>query len=81
MDATLFSSAITEKVAFSYSGGFSIVLLKDIFEIYVPILESRDIRESLSYVVRDRWFERISFKADFKLANPLNVVDGIQLKY
>lgn len=81
MDATFFNSAITEKPAFSYSGGFSVVFIKDIFEVYVPILESKDIRESLTYFVRDRWFDRISFQANIKIANPLNVVDGLQLGY
>jgi hypothetical protein len=81
MDATVFPSAISQDVTFSYSGGFSVILMKDAFEIYVPLLESKDIRESLSYVVRDRWFERISFQANFKLANPLNIVDRFQLGY
>ncbi len=81
MDATIFPSAISQNVTLSYSGGFSIILMKDVFEIYVPLLESRDIRESLSYVVRDRWFDRISFQANFKFANPLNLVDRFQLKY
>ncbi|MEP6795833.1 MAG: M1 family aminopeptidase, partial [Saprospiraceae bacterium] len=80
-DATFFQSAVTEKPALSYSGGLAIVLKKDIFEIYIPILESRDIRKSITYFTRDRWFDRISFQANFKIANPLNVVDGIQLKY
>ncbi|HZV71202.1 MAG TPA: M1 family metallopeptidase [Saprospiraceae bacterium] len=81
MDAALAPSAITDKVTLSYSGGISLVLMKDIFEIYVPIIESRDIRESITYITRDRWFDRISFQANFKIANPLNVVDAIQLKY
>jgi len=81
MDATVFPSAISREVVLSYSGGFAIILMKDVFEIYVPLLESRDIRQSLSYEVRDRWFERISFQANFKLGNPLNLVDHFQLKY
>ena len=81
MDAALYPASITEKTALSYSGGAAIVLWKDVFEIYIPILESQDIRESLSYDVRDRWFERISFQANFKLANPLNLVDHVQLGY
>ena len=81
MDATLFPSAITSEVQLSYSGGFSVILLKDVLEVYVPLMESKDIRESLSYEVRDMWFDRISFQANIKLANPLNIVDHYQLKY
>ena len=81
MDAALYPASITEKTALSYSGGAAIVLWKDVFEIYIPFLESNDIRESLTYDVRDQWFERISFQANFKLANPLNIVDHLQLGY
>jgi len=81
MDMALYDSAITEKTALSYSGGFSIVLVKDVFEIFVPLFESKDIRESLSYTVRDVWYERISFKASIKLGEPLNLIDRAQLRY
>ena len=81
MDAALYPASITEQTELSYSGGAAIVLWKDVFEIYIPFLESKDIRESLSYDVRDQWFERISFQANFKLVNPLNIVDHVQLGY
>lgn len=81
MDAAYYNSAITGEPAFSYSGGVSIVLWKDVFEVYIPILESKDIMESLTYVVKDQWFERISFQANIKLANPLNNLDRKQLAY
>ncbi len=81
MDAALYDSGITEQTTFSYSGGFSIVLIKDVFEIFVPLLESKDIRESLSYTVRDVWYERITFKASIKLGEPLNLIDRAQLRY
>ncbi|HUR31334.1 MAG TPA: hypothetical protein VMZ69_07865, partial [Saprospiraceae bacterium] len=81
MDAAVYPSSITDKVTLSYSGGLAIIVMKDVFEIYIPILESKDIRESLSYQVRDQWFDRISFQANFKLANPLYIIDQIQYKY
>lgn len=81
MDAALYPSTITQKVAFSYSGGLALVVWKDVFEIYIPILESQDIRQSTTYEERDAWYERISFQANIKLANPLNVIDRIQLGY
>ena len=81
MDAAVFPSAVSETTQFSYSGGVAIVLMKDVFEIYLPLLESNDIKESLSYEVRDLWFERVSFTLNFKLANPVNIADRIQLGY
>jgi hypothetical protein len=81
MDAAFYPDGITGKTILSYSGGLSIVLWKDVFEIYIPILESQDILKSLAYDVRDVWYERISFQANFKLANPLNLVDHLQLGY
>ena len=81
MDAATYTSSITEKMAFSYSGGLAIIVMKDVFEIYIPILESKDIRQSLSYQIRDQWFDRISFQANFKMANPLKLLDQIQYKY
>ncbi len=81
MDAALFPSSVTEKVTGSYSGGVALVLWKDVFEVYVPILESKDIRESLTYTVQDIWYKRISFRANVKLVNPLNIEDRVQLGY
>ncbi len=81
LDAAVYPSIITQTTQLSYSGGVSVVLMKDVFEVFIPFLESRDIRESLSYVIRDRWFERISFMANFKLFHPLNLMDGLQFRY
>ena len=81
MDATLYGSAFTEQVEFSYSGGAAIVLVKDVFEIFLPILESKDIRESTAYEVRDLWFERVTFTANIKLANPVNFIDRSELGF
>jgi hypothetical protein len=81
MDMALYPSAVTEETEFSYSGGAAIVLLKDVLEIYLPFVESKDIRESLAYEVRDMWFERVTFTANIKLANPVNIIDRMQLGY
>jgi hypothetical protein len=81
MDAALYPSGITQKVELSYSGGLAVILIKDAFEIYIPIVESKDIRESLTYQVRDQWYDRISFQANFKILNPFYIIDRLQLKY
>jgi hypothetical protein len=81
MDAAYYKSGITQNLTLSYSGGIAIILMKDAFELYIPVIESKDIRQSLAYEARDRWFERISFMANFKLANPLELVDRFQFRY
>ncbi|HJW30990.1 MAG TPA: hypothetical protein VJ508_17290, partial [Saprospiraceae bacterium] len=81
MDAAFYPSGITEKTELSYSGGIAFVGLKDFFEIYIPILESKNIRESLSYEVRDIWHKRISFQANFRFVNPVDLVDRLQFGY
>jgi hypothetical protein len=81
MDGAYYPNAIEQETILSYSGGLALVLIKDVFEIYVPLLESVDIRESLSYVVRDRWFERVAFQFNFKFANPIDLADRWTLRY
>jgi hypothetical protein len=81
MDGAYYPNDVQQETILSYSGGVALVLIKDVFEIYLPLLESKDIRESLSYVVRDQWFERVAFQFNFKFANPLDLVDRINLRY
>ena len=81
MDAAVYDNVVSQKTDFIYSGGLAVILMKDAFEIYIPLLESKEIRESLTYIERDQWFDRISFMANFKLANPLYLVDRMQYKY
>ncbi len=54
----------------SYSGGLAIVFAKDICEIYIPVIESRDIRNSLTYLERDTFFKRISILLNLKALHP-----------
>ncbi|MDQ3015794.1 MAG: M1 family metallopeptidase [Bacteroidota bacterium] len=81
MDAALYPSGITQEAELSYTGGIAVVLMKDVFEIYLPLLESKDIRESLPYQINKLWHQRITFQANFKLANPFYLVDEYHLQY
>ena len=81
MDAALYDDAVFQKTSFSYSGGIALILIKDAFEIYLPLLESKDIRDSITYENRKRFLDRISFQARFNLANPLFLADRIQFGY
>ena len=80
-DAGLYNSAITGKLRLSYSGGLALILMKNAFEIYFPILESKDITNSITYDIRDSFLDRISFRANFHLANPLYLIDHYQFQY
>ena len=79
-DAAAYESVTGQKMVFSYSGGISAVLWKDIFEIYLPLWESKNIREGLNYENRE-WHERISFQVNLKFFNPLEMVDRESLGY
>ena len=81
LDAALYPSGITEETELSYSGGLAVILIKDAFEIYLPVLESKDIRESLPYQISKLWHQRITFQASFKFANPFFLIDEYQYKY
>jgi len=81
MDAAVYGSDLEEKVVLSYSGGLSLVILKDVLEIHLPLVESEDIRESITYDQLDQWYERICFQANIKLMNPIDVLDRTTLRY
>ena len=53
-----------EETLVGYSGGLAVIAIPDILEIYVPVFESSGIKESLSYITRDRLIKRISFLFD-----------------
>ncbi|HLF63473.1 MAG TPA: M1 family metallopeptidase [Saprospiraceae bacterium] len=72
MDVAMYNDPFEDGVGVSYSGGLALVLKKNVFEIYVPLLESKDIRHSLTYLDRDSIFERISILLDLKAFHPFN---------
>lgn len=81
MDAAVYDSDLTNETKSSYSGGLALVVLKDVLVIYLPLVESKDILESVTYDTFDRWYERISFQANINLMNPIDVVDRYSLRY
>jgi hypothetical protein len=46
IDAAYYRSDLTSKNEISYSGGIALIILKDVFEVYFPVLESKDIRRA-----------------------------------
>ncbi len=81
LDAAFYRSGITQEAELDYSGGLSLVLWKDVFQIYLPLTESANIRNSITYEQRDLWHERISFQANIRLANPLDLADRFVFGY
>jgi len=81
MDAAYYESDRTLKENFSYSGGVALILMKDIIEVYFPVLESKDIRESITYEEKNVWYQHITFQANIKLLNPMDVIDRVTLRY
>jgi len=75
VDAAVYDDPIDEGVTISYSAGVSIVVLKDAFEVYIPLLESNDIRNSLTYEDRN-FLQRISFLLDLNKIAPRRIKDG-----
>ena len=74
IDLVLFPDPVEDDVRLSYSAGVSIVLVKDAMAIYIPLLESSDIRESLVYEERN-FLERISFVFDLNKLSPRKYMD------
>ena len=64
---------------FIYSGGVAVMILRNIFEIYVPLLESEDITSKLFYKTNPGFFQRISFKLDLMKLNPWDLINNAQL--
>jgi hypothetical protein len=81
MDAAMYRSDLTLNNEISYSGGIALIILKDVFEVYFPLVESKDIRESITYEEKDIWYERISFQANIRLMNPMDALDRATLRY
>ena len=53
-----------------YSGGVAVILLDEIIEVYFPIVESKNIRESLTYTERPGYFQRVTFLLDLNKLDP-----------
>jgi hypothetical protein len=70
LDVALYSDPITRSTNFSYSGGLALIIQKDLLEVYVPLVESSDIRNSLTYLMRDSLLKRISIMLNLKKLHP-----------
>ena len=72
-DAALYKDPFENGTTLSYSGGLALVVQKDVLEVYVPLVESQDIRNSLTYLDRDNILKRISVMLNLKALHPFGI--------
>ena len=70
IDAAVYRGPFENAVEFSFSGGLALIIQRQVFEIFVPLIESKDIRNSLTYLDRDNIFKRISILVDLQALHP-----------
>lgn len=66
------NSLNTDKVL--YCAGFEICLWKDIFEVYVPLVYSNDIKNTLKLNGRDSFFETLRFTLNINRIRPKDIL-------
>jgi hypothetical protein len=69
-DLAVYHDPFEDNTGVSFSGGLAIVIQKDVSEIYIPLVESKDIRNSLTYLDRNTILKRISVMVDLKAFHP-----------
>ena len=57
--------------------GLSLVVVKDLVEIHLPIVTTQNIRESQHEIGIDKWYQRITFTLKLPALNPLNLIRQI----
>ncbi|MEM9846576.1 MAG: M1 family metallopeptidase [Bacteroidota bacterium] len=72
-----YSNPENSKGEFFYSAGFALPIIKNVFEIYVPVLESAAINDNHSANGREGILERITFKLDLLKLNPFDLIDEL----
>jgi len=65
------------KANIAYSGGLSLVLLKDQIEVYFPIFDSQNIKDNLLLQDRIKFLQKVTFLFDFKKWNPYEFTRNI----
>jgi hypothetical protein len=77
VDVAFYPDSFEDNVVVSLSAGLSIIFFKGVAEIYLPIFESDNIKNSLTYKSsRDTFLKRISFLFNLKPLHPYDVLDN-----
>ncbi|MEN0051946.1 MAG: hypothetical protein AAF806_33075, partial [Bacteroidota bacterium] len=67
------------KGKFFYSAGLVLPVVRNIFEIYIPVLESNEIKANHNATGRQGLLERLTFRIDFAQLNVLDLVEKVSL--
>lgn len=67
-------SMLKERVL--YDAGIDICLWKDIFEIYIPLIYSNDIRTNLKAIGKDNFFDTVRFTLNLHKIKPHQFITG-----
>ncbi|MEL7020466.1 MAG: hypothetical protein AAGK47_02545, partial [Bacteroidota bacterium] len=84
-DLAVYPDLFDDGLNSTYSLGVAIPIVRNIFEIYLPLYNSRDIREGVKFVERASdnplatYFRRIAFKLDLRKVNPVQFRDDLSL--
>ncbi|MEM8526481.1 MAG: M1 family metallopeptidase [Bacteroidota bacterium] len=65
------------KGQFFYSAGLVLPIIRNVFEIYIPVLESNEIKANHNATGRQGLLERLTFRIDFSKLNLLEVEELI----
>jgi hypothetical protein len=64
---------VTKTIDFEYSTGIVLSFAKNIFEIYLPLYHSPNIRDNLA-LNTNNYFERIRFQLNLREMNPFGLI-------
>lgn len=59
-----------------YDGGIKLQVVRDIFEIYLPLFMSKDMKDYSDYAT-DTWIQNVRFTLNLTKLNPFDLVKGI----
>lgn len=72
-------SSTNNNIDIHYDAGFSLILIPELFEIYVPVIFSKAIRDEQSANGNKSILKNINFTFNINLANPFEFVKNLKL--
>ncbi len=79
IDFVIYPDTFSENINLVYSGGLSLSLIKNVFEVNFPLLESQLLRDSPIYQTdRTSYFSKVSFLINLRQADPLRLLDEVE---
>lgn len=69
-DLAIWPDPLDDGVQLTFSAGVAVPVVREVFEVYFPVLESRDLMDSAAYLSRKKYTQRISFLLNINRLNP-----------